>query len=221
MKGDWRVLRVSGPLLVFGGLALSQGNASLSSTMVETVKDPVQGGFRTFMKFTVGDQTIKGLLDTGSSDLTVQRSGSSICKNPTQQCDNKSKTGDVFGAFNANQSDVKQLNVPLNTSFTGGAAFQGEFVQTPFRVSEKTEVDLQMGLIETGNPPPGSVLFPVIGVGPVQGESTTQENITYPNLPARLKEAGATKANAFGLYLGDFRESTRPYIPPSCLGKIN
>lgn len=205
MKATNLAVRVSGPLLVFGGQATAQDGSGLQVAQVQKITDPLQGGYRPFMEFTVGDQTMRGLLDTGSSDLTVPQAGSDFCKGDGQQCDGKA-TGFLAGSFDPekNAADVKDLNVPLNASFTGGAQLLGKFIEAPLRVSPQGgAVPVEMGLVNGGGEPPGEVSFPIVGTGPIQGESTRQN---YPNIPARLKEAGVIKTNAYGLYLGDFRE---------------
>ncbi|KAH7401265.1 hypothetical protein BKA66DRAFT_450091 [Pyrenochaeta sp. MPI-SDFR-AT-0127] len=62
----------------------------------------------------------------------------------------------------------------------------------------------------TGNLADGQ-LFPVFGVGPIQGESTNdgsgQGEATYANIPATMKSAGLIKSNIFGVYMNDFRKS--------------
>ncbi|KAM4055924.1 eukaryotic aspartyl protease [Hirsutella rhossiliensis] len=212
MKGRALLLCASGPLLVFSGQTIAQEQQmKVVVAQIQKVSDPLQGPFRPFMEFNVGNQAFRGLLDTGSSDLTVPQAGSPICNLELQQCNDKG-TGFTTGSFDPKKTEdaakVQDANVPLNTSFTGGAAFQGEFLKAPFRAAEDSDpVNLQFGLVQTGNPPSeDSPVFPVIGVGPEQGESTTQKSPdnTYPNIPAQLQQENVTKSRAFGVGLGEF-----------------
>ncbi|KJZ71611.1 hypothetical protein HIM_09005 [Hirsutella minnesotensis 3608] len=208
MRAKTLVSRASGPLLVFGGHASAQnGTSNLGVTQIQKVSDPVEGAFRPFVAFDVGGQNMLGLLDTGSSDLTVPKKGSEFCKIKLQQCDEQG-TGFVAGAFDPQQiqNQVQKLDQPLNATFTGGAAFTGEFIKAPFNVPGAASTQVQMGLVDQGQGPPGAPAFPVMGLGPIEGESITNDGRkAYPNVPAQLKEDGKIKANAYGLYLGDFR----------------
>ncbi|KAK2590267.1 hypothetical protein QQS21_012048 [Conoideocrella luteorostrata] len=205
MKATYLMLRVSGPLLILSGQVTAQAAANLEVSQIKKVTDATQGGFRPFMEFSVAGQVMMGLLDTGSSDLTVPRTGSAFCKSAGQQCDGTT-TGFKTGSFDPGNTGnlAKDLNVPLKATFTGGAGFTGRFIEALLQVVPNgISVPVQMGLVEGGGVPAGEVSFPVIGVGPVQGESTKKN---YPNIPARFKQENSTKVNAFGLYLGDFRK---------------
>ncbi|KAG6010398.1 hypothetical protein E4U21_006962 [Claviceps maximensis] len=196
--------RLSGPLLVLSGQAAALNKAGLEVTEIIKVTDPAQGGFRPFVEFAIAGQTMRGLLDTGSSDWNIPVTGSAFCKGAGEQCDGL-KTGFKAGSLDLAKAgkQVQDLKVPLNASYTGGAGFFGSFVEAPLQVSKGGKaVPVQIGLIESGSVPAGEVSFPVLGVGPVAGESA--HNI-YANVPARFKEEGKIKVNAFGLFLGSFR----------------
>ncbi|KAG5921454.1 hypothetical protein E4U42_005853 [Claviceps africana] len=200
------VARLSAPLLVLSGQAAAKTKAHLEVTPIQKVTDPAQGGFRPFVEFTVAGQVMKGLLDTGSSDWIIPRTGSAFCKGAGEQCDGL-RTGFKAGSFDMAQAgaQVRDLEQPLSAKYTGGASFGGRFIQAPLRLSSKGKpITVQMGLIESGGVPQGQVSFPVLGVGPVDGECAP---VRYANVPAQFKESGRTKVNAFGLFLGDFRSA--------------
>lgn len=205
MKPNQVTIQWSGLLLVLSGQATAQTGTRLEVSQIQKITDPSQGGFRPFMEFSVSGQVMRGLLDTGSSDLNIPKTGSSFCRSDGQQCDGQA-TGFKAGSFDPdrNGTQIRDLQLPLNATFTGGAAFIGRFIEGPLQVSPGGRaVPMQMGLVESGGVPRGQVSFPVIGVGPIQGEATDKQ---YPNIPARFKQENLTKANAFGLYLGDFRK---------------
>lgn len=147
-------------------------------------------------------QKVKVLLDTGSSDLVVPQTGSDICNDPQQQC-SENRGGLVTGSFDAKGSDgVTRLNSRVTATYVNGVALQGNFVKAPLTLQSQTVQAMQIALVTQGKLPPGEPLFPVFGIGPIQGEAGQP----YPNIPAGMKATGATKSNAFGLYLNDFRK---------------
>lgn len=207
MKVTCSLIRLSGPLLVLSGQVAAQDKIQLEVSQVMKVTDAIQGGFRPFMEFTVAGQVMKGLLDTGSSDWTMPETGSDFCKSDGQQCDGIT-TGFKAGSFDpaGAGAQVRDVNQPLNATFTGGAQFVGKFIEAPLQITPGGKaVQVRMGLVEEGGVVAGQTSFPVLGVGPVQGESVDNN---YPNVPARFKETNDSKVNAFGLHLGDFRKFT-------------
>lgn len=208
MKASPFLIRTLGPLLAFGGLAAAQEKGQFIEMRLQKISDPLQGPFRTFIPFQMGNQSLKALFDTGSSDLVVPRTASQICKVELQQCDEKG-TGFLAGSFDPAKAKVSNTSIPLDAKFTGGSAFSGSFINTAVSAGQKSNNSLTMrvGLIEGGSLPPESPLFSVFGFGPVDGESAAP-NQTYPNFPARLKQEKKIKCNALGLAVGDYRKST-------------
>lgn len=209
MKGTDLSFQALSLMLVISEQALAQEGVKFMEAPLIRREQPLQY----FMEFQVGEQSLKGLLDTGSSDLTVPQAGSDICKLDLQQCDDSAKTNFVTGAFDPKQNTkVKNVGEELDAKFAGEAAFQGEFIKAPFRAAENAQsIDLQMGLVQSGNPPTeNDPVFPVIGVGPLQGESITEKDPrnTYPNIPAQLKSDNMINSNVFGLSLAGSRELT-------------
>lgn len=161
------------------------------------------------MELGVGNppQKIRVLLDTGSSDLVVPQTGSAICKDPQQQC-TANGAGLVTGSFDArNSTGVVKLDTPVNSTYVNGVALQGNFVKAGLTFQNQTVDQLQIAVVTQGQLPPDEPLFPIFGVGPIQGEAADP----YKNIPAGMKDVGATKANAFGLYINDFRKLERSY----------
>ncbi|EFY87387.1 hypothetical protein J3459_015725 [Metarhizium acridum] len=195
---------LSSQLLLVSSQATAQPGVKLEVSEIQKITDASQGGFRPFIEFSVAGQVMRGLLDTGSSDLNIPKTGSDFCRSEGEQCDGRA-TGFKAGSLdvNKNKTQIRDLNLPLNATFTGGAAFVGKFIESSLQVTPGGKaVPVQMGLVESGGVPPGQVSFPVMGIGPVQGEST---NNLYPNVPARFKQDSLSRSNAYGLYLGDFR----------------
>lgn len=147
-------------------------------------------------------QKVKVLLDTGSSDLVVPQTGSAICRDVQQQC-TANGNALVTGSFDTtNSSGVTKLDTPVNATYVNGVALQGSFVKAGLTFQNQTVPQLQIAVVTEGQLPPNEPLFPIFGVGPIQGEAAD----AYQNIPAGMKDMGAIKANAFGLYLNDFRK---------------
>lgn len=167
-------------------------------------KDLTLDPFVPIIEFAMEDQKVKGIFDTGSSDIVVPQTGSPICQDELQQCNASSKTGFVAGSFDPSKSQgVTPLNEPLNTSFVNGAGFQGSFIKTAAAFGGATIPDTQFGLSFNGSLPPKTPLTSIFGVGPVQGEAAPR---LYPNLVAHMKNVGTIRSNSFSLYTNDFRE---------------
>ncbi|KAG6011616.1 hypothetical protein E4U43_008213 [Claviceps pusilla] len=204
MKFVHVVAGFSGPLLALSGQAAARNPANLEITEVQKVTDEKEGTFRPFVEFALAGQSMRGLLDTGSSNWNVPRTGSKFCKDAGAQCD-PTTTGFKAGSLDLAKAgkQVRDLKMTFNDSYTGGASFIGRFMEAPLQVSKGGKaVPVQIGLVEDGAVPEGGVSFPVLGVGPVDGEFVEKP---YDNVPARFKQAGKTKVNAFGLHIGDFR----------------
>lgn len=146
-------------------------------------------------------QLITAILDTGSSDLVIPRTGSRICQDKQQQC---SGTPFVTGSFDTDRdTSIADVNTKLNTSFANGAVFQGGFVKTTLTLGNQSVSDSQLGVIEQGSLPSGNPLFPIFGIGPIENEVVQPP---YQNTLANLKDTGAINANVYGIFMNDFRK---------------
>ncbi|GKT66217.1 aspartic protease [Colletotrichum tofieldiae] len=150
-------------------------------------------------------QTVRMIIDTGSSDLIAAETGSAVCKDPEQQC-TKAKSGLTLGSFDPKQSKgfEKVAGQTLDTTFGTGESYQGPMVKDALTLGSTQVPAAQIGLMETGSIPPNTPSFSVFGVGPVGNEGASKQ---YVNVPARMKEAGVISKNAYGVYLNDFKGS--------------
>ena len=189
-------------LSVLGESAPAQAPKYIVSPIIHSTGN--RDFFIPFMNLSVGTppQPVTVLLDTGSSDLVIPQTASSICWDPQQQC---SGTPFMTGSVDPNKSkDLQPLDQPFNATFANGVDLIGSFVKTSLTIGDKSTPNLQVGLITEGSLPPGSPLFPIFGIGPLDNEAVDQ---LYPNIPSGLKDAGAVQSNVYSIYMNDFRKS--------------
>ncbi|KAM0287782.1 hypothetical protein ACHAQH_000314 [Verticillium albo-atrum] len=208
-------------------LANAQQNLKVVQTDLIHFKSKASGPFIPLVRFSLENQTITGLFDTGSSDIIVPQKGSPICQNPAQQCNNPSASGFVTGAFDVPAGLPRVNGLSLQATFVNGAEFNGDFAALDLAMGGQTVTGTTVGIFTKGSLPPDAPLFPIFGVGPIQGEAAgptqpqqgrrlkrqagNSANL-YPNLPAHMKEVGMINANAFSVYTNDARAKTGSII---------
>ncbi|KAJ6442753.1 ferric-chelate reductase [Purpureocillium lavendulum] len=163
-----------------------------------------QGVFFPLMELDVAGQRIKGIFDTGSSDYVVPQAGSAVCRAPFQQCDRRSRTGFVTGAFDrasANVTTPPQGIGRLNTSYDIGTQLRGDFVSVSVDLGGDTRADITVAVASDGVPK-GIPLWPILGVG---GPQNVAAEKAYPTFPLRLRDDGVVGSSAFGVYSNDIR----------------
>lgn len=166
------------------------------------------GSFLPVMTIALGSppQEFSAILDTGSGDFIVGRTNSPFCGTKGANCSSPAQGG--RGSFNLERSANISTVGRLDAFFFNGERDQGTFRRADALAGGVLVPGLQFGLIENSTNSrtngDGAPLLPLLGVGPVLGE--TPSTPTYPNLPARMREVGSIKSNIYGVYLNDFRE---------------
>lgn len=149
-------------------------------------------------------QEITGIFDSGSADTIIAQAGSQLCQVKNQQCAPPAPI--VRGAFDPKQaSDVEVVQgQTFNASFSGGDAFDGEFIKTTVTVGGKGQVPKAQVALASGGQPAGEFpQFAIYGFSPREGEATDTK---YDNLPQVMKDGGVIKGNSFSVVLNPTRE---------------
>lgn len=189
-------------------------NMSVVECVIKHEKNILQGSFLPRLTMAVGTppQEFSALLDTGSGDLLVGKAGSTFCSVEGANCTAIADGGRGSFSTNASAAELETIG-PLKAPYFNGELNLGEFKRADAVVGGVTVAGLQFGLVDELNQTrpgtPSAPLTPLLGVGPIIGE--TEFTTTYNNLPARMRELGTIKSNIFGVYLNDWRESAANY----------
>lgn len=131
------------------------------------------GTYTIDLKFGSQQDAVKAQLDTGSSDLWVDRA-----------------------YHNASESkDAKKLKGELDIVYGGTNSIKGPWVLDSVYLGDTKVSDVQLAVVDASKFPNHKAL---LGVGRKAGEAT---NDKYDNFPYALKNNGITKRAAFSLYL--------------------
>ncbi|KAI1647040.1 acid protease [Daldinia loculata] len=173
-------------------------------TVTEVItNEKLRGGY--FASCTVGTppQNLTLQLDTGSSDIWVPSSSSSVCQETT---DNQ---GCTLGSFDESASTSFSVvgQSEFSISYVDGSHSKGDYIAETFGIGDVTLTNLTMGLgVNTDIP------YGLVGVGYVASEaivgSTRSTSSTYDNLPVKMQKEGLIATNAYSLWLNDLDAST-------------
>ncbi|EDO18231.1 hypothetical protein Kpol_543p61 [Vanderwaltozyma polyspora DSM 70294] len=154
-------------------------------------------------------QNVTVLLDTGSSDLWVTGSNNPLCS----RGDSNSDAVDCakFGTFNPSTSDTWSSNeTSFSISYADSSYASGTWGQDTLKLQDLDVTGLSFAVANYTNSTVG-----VLGIGLPSLEVTYSgsNNVAgtryqYENFPLLLKNSGATKANAYSLYLNDLDSRT-------------
>ncbi|KAK8132411.1 hypothetical protein PG999_000584 [Apiospora kogelbergensis] len=189
-----------------------------AKTYEETITNDVQrGGY--FATVTVGTppQNLTLQLDTGSSDIWVPSSSSSVCAKSSPSGGSRGGDGETsggdqgcsLGSFDPRKSktfdDVgKGL---FNISYVDGSHSKGDYFTDAFEIGGATLTNMTMGLgLDTDIP------YGLVGVGYALNEAivagSQMASSAYKNLPVQMMDEGMISTNAYSLWLNDLDAST-------------
>ncbi|KJZ74694.1 hypothetical protein HIM_05811 [Hirsutella minnesotensis 3608] len=193
------------PLLLYARDQAADSVAKTASVAIGHLQTESAGPFVPLMNLSLGNppQLIQTILDTGSSDLIVPSPNSSYCKLSNANCAVVGAGGN--GAFDPSKSNgVAETGAKLDTGFVNGETESGKYIKASGTVGNSRFDAFQFGLVEDAKPgDPTETVIPVLGVGPVLSEADSAPR--YQNLPAQMKDQGATQANIYGIYVNDVR----------------
>ncbi|QPG95079.1 hypothetical protein C2857_007593 [Epichloe festucae Fl1] len=155
------------------------------------------------MSFGTPPQPIKGIFDTGISDIIIPKTSSPVCESENQQC--RGSRASNLGDFDPlKSSDVHEVKwSPFDGVLSGGEAYDGPYIELTVGLGGETVPmvsvpETQVALAVNGSVPGHMLQFPVFGFGPKGGQQTDKH---YDGLVARMKAVGVIKRNSFGVVL--------------------
>ncbi|EAW08588.1 pepsin-like aspartic protease [Aspergillus clavatus NRRL 1] len=144
-------------------------------------------------------QSLRLVLDTGSSDLWCNAANSTLCSTPGNDCN-------VSGSYDPlSSSTYAFVSSDFNISYADGSGAAGDYVTDVFQMGTAKVKNLQFGIGYSSSSPEG-----VLGIGYPSNEVQVGRfgKDAYANLPQAMVEQGLIKSNAYSLWLNDLDAST-------------
>ncbi|GLI82031.1 hypothetical protein PoHVEF18_010431 [Penicillium ochrochloron] len=154
-----------------------------------------------FSNVTLGTpaQSLRLVLDTGSSDLWVNTPNSTLCKKKTAPCSDS-------GTYDSSSSSSYAfVNNDFNITYADGSGASGEYASETVTIGSATLKEFQFGLGYYSSSGEG-----VLGIGYPANEVQVgvSGGSSYANLPKAMVNKGLIKSNAYSLWLNDLDAST-------------
>ncbi|KAF9892208.1 hypothetical protein FE257_002614 [Aspergillus nanangensis] len=154
-----------------------------------------------FCNITIGTpkQSLRLVLDTGSSDLWCNAGNSSLCQSSRDPCD-------VSGSFDPKDSSTsKFVSSDFNISYADGSGAVGDYITDTLHIGGVTLKTFQFGIGYSSSSPEG-----VLGIGYASNEVQVGRlgKSAYPNLPQAMVKSGLIRSNAYSLWLNDLGAHT-------------
>lgn len=149
----------------------------------------MQGGYFVDCEMGTPRQKVTLQLDTGSSDVWVPDSTTSVCEN----------NGCQLGSFDVNNSSTYKLvgKNQFKIDYVDKSGAFGDYFTDVFKIGGATVTNLTMGLGIDTDIPNG-----LAGIGYPNNEATVG-NTKYPNLPVSMVDDGLINTVAYSLWLND------------------
>lgn len=141
-------------------------------------------------------QSVRVLVDTGSSDLWFNTLSSALCGSGNSACA-------ASGTYNANSSTTYHyVDSDFSIVYSDESSAAGDYATDTFRLGETTVSALQFGIGYSSKSTEN-----ILGIGYEANEAAAQSR-PYQNLPAKLVADGAIGATAYSLWLNDLEANT-------------
>ncbi|KAI1137368.1 acid protease [Hypoxylon sp. FL0543] len=175
-----------------------------ASTFTEVITNEVlRGGYFATCQVGTPGQNLTLQLDTGSSDIWVPSSDSTVCDQTSEN------EGCTLGSFDPNASSTTTIvgENEFSISYVDGSHSKGDYITETFEIAGATLKNMTMGLgISTDIP------YGLVGVGYTLNEAiigtTHSSSSQYDNLPLLMQKQGLIATNAYSLWLNDLDAST-------------
>ncbi|THC90587.1 hypothetical protein EYZ11_009949 [Aspergillus tanneri] len=143
-----------------------------------------------FCNVTLGTpkQSLRLVLDTGSSDLWCNAANSTLCSPKKDPCD-------MSGSYDPNSSSsYKFVSSKFNITYADGTGAAGDYVSDTLHIGDTAIKDFQFG-----------VGYSSSSTGYVSNEVQVGRfgEAPYSNLPQAMVRSGLIKSNAYSLWLND------------------
>ncbi|KAK3395715.1 aspartic peptidase domain-containing protein [Sordaria brevicollis] len=154
----------------------------------------LQGGYYTDCEMGTPGQKVTLQLDTGSSDIWVPDSATSVCED----------NGCQFGSFDPGSSSTFKLvgKDQFSINYVDKSGANGDYFTDVFKIGGVAVKNLTMGLGVDTDIPQG-----VAGIGYPNNEATANGYGKYPNLAVSMADEGLIKSMAYSLWLNDLDAS--------------
>ncbi|BCR89079.1 pepsin-like aspartic protease [Aspergillus chevalieri] len=154
-----------------------------------------------FCNVTLGtpEQSLRLVLDTGSSDLWCNAANSTLCSSRGSPCR-------TSGSYDGDSSSTySYVSSNFNISYADGSGAAGDYVTDTIHIGGVSIKDFQFGAGYSSSSSEG-----VLGIGYASNEVQVGRfgQSAYPNLPRAMVENGLINSNAYSLWLNDLDANT-------------
>ncbi|KAL4782734.1 aspartic peptidase domain-containing protein [Aspergillus varians] len=154
-----------------------------------------------FCNVTVGTpgQSLRLILDTGSSDLWCNAANSTLCSSSRDPCR-------ISGSFDPDSSSsLSYVSSDFNISYADGTGAVGDYVTDTLHIGGTTIRGFQFGIGYSSSSAEG-----VLGIGYPSNEVQVARfgDDAYPNLPQFFMENDMVQSSAYSLWLNDLEANT-------------
>ncbi|KAK1149965.1 hypothetical protein N8T08_003521 [Aspergillus melleus] len=154
-----------------------------------------------FSNVTLGspEQSLRLVIDTGSSDLWCNAANSTLCSSKDKPCT-------ASGSYDPSSSkSYAYTSSDFNITYADGTGAAGDYVTDVLHIGSTSIKDLQFGVGYSSSSTEG-----VLGIGYVSNEVQVGRfgQDPYPNLPQAMVKNGLIKSNAYSLWLNDLSAHT-------------